>query len=1407
MVILVVCCGDGDGDGSRTSGTCTARGDCGGGAKSCGSSCWRCQLKIVVCKLQTAVELVALVVQVVDCGGNGARNSEAGDIDGAFGIDLIDEVVALVVVVVEVAILALLVVVLVMVQVVLIVEVARIIVLVELVVVCGNGGAGAGSAGSSRSSGGRGDGDAGGVSGGLLVVLVLSDGKKHGDAVFELACITSASGSGCVDCSGCVLVLWLLVVLQMDVGVKVQKMVMLAVQKMVSLVTIPCMATAISPFSSTKDTTNYARLCRLLVDVGSQALRDTFDKIHPPATLHAVLSSHSVHYATLQSLYRGRTKVLNPTQWGKLYPPVPSTVSSASFDITLLTVLLRNICSLSPPVFGWDSLPAPTHTSIADDIARVKYYRNTVYGHASQASVDDTSFNTYWPEIREALVRLGGPSYRAYIDKLEHDCMDPDIKKHYRELMKQWKEDDDSIKVKLEEMEESFRNSLEQTRGEVERIGSEVQEVKERLGTLTASLEKNKDEGQVRDELNKIKSEIGNINGKLDALTTSRQETKDDESIRDLLEQTRSEMKQMKEKLDTLTSSLEENKDRGSFDLSGVIDGIRQRYKSREGRLSPFPWCEEEFHVHLNDIYTRLKIINKDQTTGKTTDEIVNMSSIFKPRMNEKNECSEPRAVLIEGKPGFGKTTYCKKLIYDWATGKQEAKGYFPRLETVLLLRCRDIKSDLWEAIDDQLLPPREGMKEKFRDFIDQNQASVLLVLDGLDELPASKLPMVLKIIEGNELPKCHLVVTARKEAGMKVRKFFDVLFEIEGFTKEDAQGFIHKYFKAICKEDLAQKLLSKLRKDKILKEMTANPLNTALLCLLCEEFQGILPESRTELYLEITECVLRRYRKKKGLSETSEKLTEVYKTQLNHLGWIALNGLLEENLDFEESEFAGHKNDLTGFGFLSRQPGGSKLRPCRRYAFLHKSFQEFFAGFYLSCQLLNEEITPDHLVSDTRYFNELKQVLPFSCGIVSAHCKQTAVNLMASITIQVNKHGDNSVDVALECITECKRAKSDICLTLAKVFCSCLKLQSVTTFLGWPHAAPLAEVIKVNTTLETLRVLFGNIGDAGAASLADAIKVNTTLKMLHLNSNNIADAGAASLAEAIKVNTTLTWLSLVSNNIADAGAASLAEAVKVNTTLMMLYLNSNNIADAGAALLAEAIKVNTRLTRLSLNSNNIADAGAASLAEAIKVNTRLTKLSLDSNNIADAGAASLADAIKVNTTLTMLSLDSNNIADAGAASLADAIKVNTTLTSLSLDSNNIADAGAASLAEAIKVNTTLTLLDLNINNIADAGAASLADAIKVNTTLTSLSLGSNNIADAGAASLAEAIKVNTTLMLLDLNINNIADAGAASLAEAIKVNTTLTLLYLNSNNIADAGAASLAEAIKVNTTLILVLE
>ena len=375
-------------------------------------------------------------------------------------------------------------------------------------------------------------------------------------------------------------------------------------------------------------------------------------------------------------------------------------------------------------------------------------------------------------------------------------------------------------------------------------------------------------------------------------------------------------------------------------------------------------------------------MVSRKKTRGTATDNIVNMSGIFKPH----EECPQPRTVLIEGKPGMGKTTYCKKLVYDWATGKQDAEDCFPRFQTVLLLKCRDMKSDLWEAIEDQLLPRdvEEDVRERFFNFICQNQSDVLLALDGLDEVPTSKLPVFTEIIQGRrELPKCRVVATARHEAGIKLRKHCDTLLQIEGFTEEDATEFIIKYFKDM--KNLAEKLLSKLESDKNLRDLAANPLNTALLCLICEELQGVFPWSKTQLYEEIIQCILRRYRKKEGLPETTEDLVEVYGAQLKHLGRIALNGLLEDKLDFEESELKSHANELPGFGFLSVQTGGSKLRPRRHYSFLHKSFQECFAAFYLCCLLLKKEISVEMLAADRRYFEELEEVLSFTCGMVAA--------------------------------------------------------------------------------------------------------------------------------------------------------------------------------------------------------------------------------------------------------------------------------------------------------------------------------------------------------------------------------------------------------------------------------------
>ena len=220
-----------------------------------------------------------------------------------------------------------------------------------------------------------------------------------------------------------------------------------------------------SPF--TKETTNYTRLCRLLVDVGSQALGDTFDKIHHPRSLDTVLSSSPVH-SELQLLRKKR--VLSSQQWDRLYPKKKTPVSSKDFDITLLMVLLRNICDLAPPPTGWDGPPPIEDTTPEADIARIKWYGNTVYDHASETSVDDRTFSQYWKEIQDALVRLGGTNYQNTIDDIKNECMNCDFEKYYQERLKQWVKDEFSIK-EFHESEDKF-----------DQFGTKLDSLKESMG-------------------------------------------------------------------------------------------------------------------------------------------------------------------------------------------------------------------------------------------------------------------------------------------------------------------------------------------------------------------------------------------------------------------------------------------------------------------------------------------------------------------------------------------------------------------------------------------------------------------------------------------------------------------------------------------------------------------------------------------------------------------------------------------------------------------------------------------------------------------------------------------------------------------------------------------------------------
>ena len=869
---------------------------------------------------------------------------------------------------------------------------------------------------------------------------------------------------------------------------------------------------------------------------------------------------------------------------------------------------------------------------------------------------------------------------------------------------------------------------------------------------------------------------------------------------------------------------------------SRVKEGIQQGYLKSEGVT--FPWCDR-FKFQMEDIFTRPTIVAKEKIRGiETTNEVINMTSVFTPH----ECCKQPLIVLIEGEPGIGKTTYCQKLVFDWAS-KQcgEWDESFPRIDVLLLLRCREIKSTILKAIEDQILPDEIKPKEKemFFQFLRQNPSKVLLVLDGLDEVDPQKLEVFLYLVQRKQLPGCYIVLTSCHEAGSKLRPFADKLFEIVGFTTTDAEGYIRKYFQHA--EHLAKALISKVKFDMDLRELTKNPLNTLLLCVISEDFKGILPTNRTQLYMELVLFILRRYESKNDLSNRGKDLLSVYKKELMILGKTALRSLCNRELYIDE-----HKGDIKEslwlkFGFVSIQSGGSKGTPCNRFGFFHKNFQEFLSGYFLAFSVIDDVTNSHSVLTDERYMGELFHVFKFMSRIIALRSEETAMSILEGIASIVNETGGTSdkflskLRFAHELINECKACSGSLSRNLVRSFGESLKLvdvvarpsnfprdsKSIETFfkaltsnttvsslnlfeweLSLEFTNLLAHTLRENTHLSSLRLSFNSIGAEGANSLAQALRVNTSLSSLDLSNNSIGDEGADSLSQALRENTSLSSLYLCYNSIDDKGARSLAQALRVNNSLSSLDLSNNSIGSEGADFLGLALRVNLSLSKLDLSKNSIGDEGADSLAWALRVNTSLLSLDLSKNLVGDEGADSLAQALRENTSLSSLYLCYNSIDDKGARSLAEALTANKSLSSLNLHSNTIGPEGAISFLQVLKKSHSLSYLDLSDNFIGDAGANLLAQGLGVNIGLSSLDLSYNYIGDEGANSLAKALKINGSLSSLYFSGNSIGNEGANSLAQALRRNTSLSSLDLSCNFIGDDGAKSFAQLFRVNTSL-----
>ena len=886
---------------------------------------------------------------------------------------------------------------------------------------------------------------------------------------------------------------------------------------------------------------------------------------------------------------------------------------------------------------------------------------------------------------------------------------------------------------------------------------------------------------------------------------------------------------------------------------------IRREYKGTV--LCPFPWCEEELQFELSKIFTRLTIVCRKKERAKLTKDPVKMTEVLRPykkcecRCECKCEREKPRVVLIEGEPGIGKTTYCQKLAYDWSVGDIPTESSFPKVDILLRLTCRDMKTaKIEDAIEDQLLPldVNEKDKENFFYFIRHYQSRILLVLDGLDELPQNLFKEFLPLIKGRVLPLTYLIITARHEVGINVRLHSDALFEIKGYTKEDADSYIQKYFSCHDKSRLAEKLIRKIKNDSQLRELTANALNTALLCLVFEDTGGILPHNKTMLYRELVDCVLRRYCSKKEIRLCDRSPIDKYMQELNQLGKLALEALLKDQLAFTPGELESQSTEFLRLGFLSREASVSKIRPKPTYAFIHKTFQEFFAAFHLSLELETADRDQTALLTQLSPVDKYWQVWKFLITMVAGKSEETATFLVSrlwasfqrkkprkSVKRQYTRQPLNSSDSEHDSEDDSKddseghseddsrgdphdeHDKSCRGELFGLLNDHDIEVPGDTRWDEGRWRAMdrnFAETDEVSFFEKTVDAIAqceqGNDKLSScqikmARTLAHCFpKDEVIMKESYLPADSSPWGSQFSLVfyEYLKGNRKLkelVWKVSASAALADVRCIkSLTQALQANPKVTHLNMSRAGVNNVQAKALGETLRSNDTLTHLSIADNRITRIGVEALADALRSNKILKNLDIESNNIGDEGAKVLGKVLQSNQTLTHLSIARNGITHIGVEALADALRSNEILKNLNIESNNIGDEGAKVLGKVLQSNHTLTHLFLASNWITHIGVEALADALRSNKILKNLDIESNNIGDEGAKVLGKVLQSNHTLTHLSIAQNQITHIGFEALADALRSNKILKNLDIESNNIGDEGAKVLGKVLQSNHTL-----
>ena len=363
------------------------------------------------------------------------------------------------------------------------------------------------------------------------------------------------------------------------------------------------------------------------------------------------------------------------------------------------------------------------------------------------------------------------------------------------------------------------------------------------------------------------------------------------------------------------------------------------------------------------------KTVYGDMDKTLESKEVAEYEDVFK-------EFREGALVVIEGRPGSGKTTLVYKLTRDWATGKNVLQG--ARMVFLITLRLLNVSHKDESLLNLLQIFYGKILSKQIEQNLQEDQGRrACFILDGLDEYKSKEQSIIYPLIH-QMLPHSMVIVASRPVATEELKKECKMQLEVVGFSNDQIFSYVRSY--PFCDSPaniMASKMKEFLDQHPNVLHMCYLPVHAAMICFLFSELEGNIPHRETQIYEQFVIATLLRYKTRMGEKpqlKLLKDLTGKEKDTFHSICKLAFDMISKSQqvVSKSDAQFPFSSDSLLGLLTVERT--------CKHYGFedlytfQHLTLQEFLAAFYI----IEAEVKDRTLLTQ----QEFKNVFKFYCGL-----------------------------------------------------------------------------------------------------------------------------------------------------------------------------------------------------------------------------------------------------------------------------------------------------------------------------------------------------------------------------------------------------------------------------------------